>query len=250
MLTLPVLIHLPHASRHIPDEHRGAFLIDAADLDRELLAHTDRYTDELFDLPGTDRLVFPVSRLIVDPERFRDDSKEVMAAQGLGAIYEKTHDGRPLKRIENREALLRALYDPHHRRLEEWTDLALERCGKCLILDAHSFPSRPMPCDLDQTTQRPDICIGTDPFHTPTDLTKQMAAAFQSQGWTVEVDRPYRGTITPASRFGVDSRVGSIMVEINRRLYMDEQMGAKLPTFEDSKNRIQIALNTAICAWP
>ena len=45
---------------------------------------TDHYTDELFHEPNDDvrRLLFPVSRLLVDPERFADDELEPMTAVG------------------------------------------------------------------------------------------------------------------------------------------------------------------------
>ena len=49
-------------------------------LAHELLVMTDRYTDELFALPGEEAatVAHPVSRLVCDPERFDDDSQEVM----------------------------------------------------------------------------------------------------------------------------------------------------------------------------
>jgi hypothetical protein len=35
----------------------------------------------------------PVPRLVVDPERFADDSLELMAERGMGVIYTKTAHG-------------------------------------------------------------------------------------------------------------------------------------------------------------
>ena len=62
---------------------------------------TDAFTDELFDLGDTaNKLVFSVSRLLVDPERFEDDDVEPMAGRGMGAVYTKTHDGQLLKRLQ------------------------------------------------------------------------------------------------------------------------------------------------------
>jgi hypothetical protein len=39
--------------------------------------------------------------------------------------------------------------------------------GVCLIVDCHSFASVALPYELDQTSERADICVGTDSFHTP-----------------------------------------------------------------------------------
>lgn len=40
---------------------------------------TDHYCDDLYDTGGK-MIRFPVSRLVCDPERFRDDSEEIMAS--------------------------------------------------------------------------------------------------------------------------------------------------------------------------
>ena len=54
-------------------------------LQRELPRITDWYTDELFDAGAeASRLIFPVSRLVCDPEHFADDANEPMAAKGMG----------------------------------------------------------------------------------------------------------------------------------------------------------------------
>ena len=54
---------------------------------------------------------------------------------------------------------------------------------------------------------------------------------FKWQGFHVEVDRPFAGSIVPSSDYQRNSQVRSIMVEINRSTYMNEANGSKLPTF-------------------
>lgn len=245
----PILIHLPHASLEVPAEWRGGFALGDAELQMELLAMTDRFTDELFEIKGAERLVFPVSRLVVDPERFRDDRQEPMAAKGMGAYYVRTHRGEPMRTEKGREEALARYYDPHHAALEEWADRARAAYPAALLIDAHSFPDRPHPCDLDPLFPRPDICLGTDPSHTPSELTAWAGAAFQSQGWTVEVDRPYRGTMTPASRYRKDPAMHSLMVELNRRLYMDESTGAKRDSFDAVRAALRAALAEVVDRW-
>ena len=44
-------------------------------------------TDHLFDVPGVTAVRFPVTRLVLDPERFGSNDEEVMAARGMGVIY-------------------------------------------------------------------------------------------------------------------------------------------------------------------
>ena len=97
----------------------------------------------------------------------------------------------------------------------------------------------PLPYELDQATSRPDICIGTDSEHTPIWLSQKTEALFGSFGWSVEIDRPFAGALVPNDYYRCDAqRVHSIMIEINRGLYMDEETGAKAPAFNHVKDRI------------
>jgi N-formylglutamate amidohydrolase len=247
-----ILLHIPHASAEIPPETRGSFLLSEQELRRELLKVTDWYTDELFSLEAADRLVFPVSRLVVDPERFSDDRLEVMAASGLGAVYSNTHDGRPLKRVKNRDALLNRYYAPHHESLNAWTRRTLSRHGKCLIIDCHSFPASALPCDLDQTPERPEFCLGSDPIHTPPALVEATSRAIRKSldaTYSVLENAPYRGSMVPSDFYGRDSQVASIMIEIRRDLYMDEHTGAKLETFALIQERMTKVLESLVEAW-
>jgi N-formylglutamate deformylase len=70
-----VVIHVPHAATVIPTEVRSQFALSDAELDAELRRMTDHLTDELFAMPGeiATTITFPVSRLVIDPERFELD---------------------------------------------------------------------------------------------------------------------------------------------------------------------------------
>jgi len=74
-----MILHIPHASRHVPEALRGQFVLDDHALGEELARVTDAFTDELFDSPGACRVVFPLSRLVVDVERFSRDRDEPMS---------------------------------------------------------------------------------------------------------------------------------------------------------------------------
>jgi len=114
---LPLILHIPHASTSIPDECLGDFLIARDRLAAHLAASTDHYTDELFSMagPGISTVAFPISRLVVDPERFEDDDHEPMATRGLGLLYECGHDGERIRssiRPERRAWYLDRWYRP------------------------------------------------------------------------------------------------------------------------------------------
>ena len=147
---------------------------------------TDSWTDELLNLcDKAEVLRFPVSRLLVNPERFEHDSDEPLAKRGMGAVYIQTHDGKRLKDSLVREELMAEFYKPHYTALEDWATAALEHHGRCLIIDCHSYSSVPLLCDHDQTSNRPDICIGTSEVYTPAGLIESTVAAFNWKDYSV-----------------------------------------------------------------
>ncbi len=233
-MSRPLLIHLPHSSLRIADDDRRDLLLSDAELQEELLKLTDRYTDELFQAPGAVIHKNPNSRIVMDPERFRDEKDEVMSRYGMGAIYTHSVSGRLIKNItgERREELLKKYYDPYHAELEGKTQRILEEHGKCLILDGHSFAEKPLDFELDKNPDRPDICLGTCDFHTPGKLIRAMDDHIAGSGMTVKRNAPFAGTMVPMRYYRKDKRVASMMIEVNRRLYMNETTGEKLPGFE------------------
>ena len=113
-----------------------------------------------------------------------------------------------------------------------------------------SFPSRPLPYEFaDLAAVRPDICIGTDEFHTPPGLARAFVAVFEREGWRVSLDDPFAGALVPASRYRVDHRVFAVMVEVNRSLYLNEANAAQLPHFEEVAQRIRHCCAIAIRSW-
>ncbi len=232
-----VLLHIPHSSVEIPPDVRTGILLDDAELRREILAMTDLYTDELFALEGAARCSNEWCRLVFDPERFRDDEQEPMAAHGMGAIYVSTANGKPLRELttHDRDAMLRRFYDPYHARLEREVTRILDRSGTCLVVDCHSFPSCALPSETDRVSARPDICIGTSDFHTPEALARRVEELAAARGHSTRRDWPFAGTLTPMRYYRRDSRVRSIMIEVNRRLYMDEETGEKTAGFDPTR---------------
>lgn len=249
------LIHITHASGVIPTDLRSQFLLNDAELSIELERLTDHFTDELFfsSNAASQILSFPVSRFVVDPERYSDDTQEPMAERGHGVIYTGTTDCRPLRRKlsnDERTELLELYYVPHHSSLTAATQQSLEENGFVTIVDAHSFPDIPLPVDLSQQTPRPDICIGTDSTHTPRELVELVYDHFLAAGFSVRIDDPYAGTIVPLHYFGIDNRVSSIMIEINRRLYLDGEPGnfSKNDQFDSILGTTQ-AIVESVISW-
>lgn len=242
----PIVLHIPHASTEIPADVRSSLLLTNNDLDHELFRLTDHFTDDLFEIDKevADSVIYPVSRIVCDPERFSDDADESASEVGFGAVYSKTTIGSDLRGpvSENaRKSLLERFYAPHHLMLEKTVASSLEQHGYCLIVDCHSFPSDPLPfSDPVSPGGYPDICLGTDAFHTPVDLLQRTRRGFESYGLSVDVDRPFSGTLVPLRYYQSDARVMSLMIEINRDLYMEQASPArKSPGFARVKSIVR-----------
>lgn len=214
------LLHIPHASTVIPARFISSF--DSSKLPHEIAVMTDWFCDELFDC-GRDKIVFPISRLVCDVERFRDDKDEIMASIGMGVTYESTSDLRKLRTVteKEKEEILARYYDRHHQAFSQAVEEKLEKYGHCLIVDCHSFYPTALPYEIDQAADRLDFCIGTSDYHTPEVFTDKLVRLLSERGYSVNVDSPFAGTIVPMEFYEKDPRVISVMIEVNRRLYSD-----------------------------
>ena len=224
----PLLVHLPHDATAIPPDAQADFLLSAEELGAECLRLTDRHTAALYaaGLAPDDLLRAAVSRLVVDVERFADDAEEPCAQVGMGATYVRTADGRPFRTLtpERRAELMARYYWPHHRALDAAAAVRLARFGRCVVLDAHSYPTGPLPTQL-AFGPSPEIGIGTQPAHTPPALRDLAVDFFRTHGYAVGVDVPFSGAMVPNACFGQDPRLWSVMIEVRRDLYMDETTG-------------------------
>ena len=235
-----MLIHVPHASLYIPEEYIPDYDLEV--LSHEMLVMTDWYCNELFDCEA-EMVAMQVSRLVCDVERFRDDRDESMSRLGMGLYYTKSSDKKVFRKFseEKREEILTRYYDPHHGRLAAAVAERLKTHGECLIIDGHSFYPVPLPYELDREDNRPDICIGTDDFHTPKALVEKWVDYLKGCGLSVKINSPFAGALVPMEYYMRDARVGSVMIEVNRRLYIDKK-GQKTSDFD----RVKKVLNDMI----
>ena len=248
--TLPpwVVLHIPHNSTLIPANVRDQFTLSDAELNDEIKKMTDHHTQDLFGqgVNSSQIVAAPVSRLVVDVERFEDDALEPMSGVGMGVLYTRTHDSKTLRRPisqEEREALLDDWYRPHHLRLSNAVENAIKCHGRCLIIDCHSFPKEALPYENSPDADRPDICIGTDEFHTSKELAGWLVNSFRRSGRCVSLNSPFSGSLVPHSYYHLDKRVESVMIEVCRDRYMNANTLARTPgIFEAIQQEIRGAI--------
>ena len=236
-----LILHIPHSSTNIP--FYDGFVNDMDKIDREIVKLTDWFTDDLFSNEIDDAIITPFSRIFCDVERFADDKIEIMSKFGMGVLYEKFDDEKTLREVtpELRKRILKDFYWKHHESLSELVKTRLEFNDNCLIVDCHSFPEKALNRSLNKTTFRPDFNIGTDEFHTPKKLIELSKRYFEELGYSLGIDEPYSGTMVPMEYYKKDDRVQSIMLEVNRKLYLD--VDKKSEGYEKTKAVVQGYLN-------
>ena len=132
---------------------------------------------------------------------------------------------------------MRLFYFSHHAELTDAVDAALARVGEARIVDCHSFPDTPLQCSLYQGDAKFDFNIGTDAFHTPTQWIDASIQFFRDRGFRLGIDEPYSGSLLPMKHYNNDIRVKSIMLEVNRKLYMEKNY-TRGPLFDKTKEMI------------
>ena len=212
---------MPHSSLKIPKQYWKICLKNKKYIKNINLWWCDYLTDKL--IPDkSPRLIFNYSRLFCDVEKFKDNKKEVMAKYGLGVFY--THDGQNIITMPNKKyksKVLKSYYDKHHNKLDKVVTNILNRYDKCLIIDLHSFSDELVKLVFDMN-EASDICIGIDNFYTDTKLIDFTTKHFKEYGYSVNINYPYSGTIIPNKCFKKkEFRLKSIMLEINKRVYLN-----------------------------
>jgi N-formylglutamate amidohydrolase len=228
-----LIFHIPHSSTHIP-------LTDGYDwslVHKELQLLTDHDTDKIFNVPNTSKIITPFSRIFCDVERLSDDI-EPMFQFGRGFFYTKTDSGLTLRSTDKefKNHIYQNYYKPHHKLFNDMVNHKLKEEGFCTIIDCHSFSDKPFLSDLKQDNSRPDICIGFDKFHTPNWLLDRLVCIFTLKGYSVKINDPYEGTIVPLEHFNINKNVNSVMIEINRKLYMNDNQ--PIPNEVEKLNKI------------
>ncbi|MCC6639158.1 N-formylglutamate amidohydrolase [Candidatus Falkowbacteria bacterium] len=245
-----IICAIPHSSIKIPQQFRKSFTLNNQQLSTEASLMSDLYTEALYSKlrKKCNAITSNICRLVVDVERFVDDNDEPMSKVGMGVTYTRTSDQRVLRTVSKKQKkyILDKIYYPYHKKLNSLTERALKKYEKCLIIDCHSFPNEPRCYEPDQKSPRPDICIGYDAFHVDIDFVKKITKEFRNCGYTVKHNTPFKESIVPLKYYKKDKNVKSVMIEINRKLYMNEINFKKISNFTKVQNDIAKVIFKAI----
>jgi N-formylglutamate amidohydrolase len=156
--------------------------------------------------------------MFCDVEKYLDDSKEEMSKYGMGVLYTKDSNGKVFAKRNNKEDIINNYYIKHHEELDNMVEKILNRKGDCFIIDLHSFSDEFVKKVLNKDNC-PDICIGINNDNYDINLIEKTINHFTKYGYSVMINYPYSGSII-SNRFPY---VKSIMIEINKRVYLSSQ---------------------------
>lgn len=157
---------------------------------------------------------------------------------GKGLIWRCTDDGVPLydRRLGVAEvqARIERCWQPYHAAVAQAIDAAHARHGYSIHLNCHSMPAVAASHATDfPGLVHPDFVVGNRDATTSSDaLARLVCAHLRGLGYQVAYNHPYKG-VELVRRYGrPDEHRHSIQLEINRKLYMDEQTLAVHDGFE------------------
>jgi len=245
----PVVLSVPHAGRDY-----APHLLKASRLSQQVLETLeDRLVDRLVwraTAAGATAFIARAPRAEIDLNRDEREIDPALIAPpfpsgglvqsartrgGIGLIPSRITGAGPIwrERIARADLARRIerIHQPYHGALEAALDHARVRFGQAILLDCHSMPPRARP---DQGgAPLPTIIFGDRHGTTISpDLLDAALEASRALGYRSACNAPYAGGYI-VGRHGKPSRgVHALQIEIDRSLYLDDDLRTPGPGFE------------------
>ena len=246
---LPLVFDSPHSGTDYPADFEHLAPISA------IRRAEDTFVDELYAAAPAHgavllRALFP--RSYVDPNRAAGDLDLGMiegewtgaiepsqkCALGLGLLWSRYPPGLPLygRKLSVAEVRKRidAYHKPYHDTLRAILDQVHSRFGVVWHINCHAMPalSNEMAAE-GPGVMRPDFTLGDrDGTTCAPAFTEAVRAALSARSYRVTVNDPYKGAELVRAWSNPAAGRHSLQIEVNRRLYMNEDTFEKSEGFE------------------
>lgn len=238
----PILVSIPHSSIFVPADLRQRMLLS----DFQIRAHSDLYTDLIFDVKNAHVIKSKISRLVTDLNRAPDDIELEAKLCNDGVVVSVTENG---ERIYKRPPSVNSIFkrvEKYHNKYHEAID-AMATDVKFFI-DGHSMSNVGPVTKNDAGKERADIVLGNRSYTTCSrEMTHKIAKFFSSKGFKVKVNDPYEGKYIigyHCSRRGLPG----MQIEVNRKLFMNEKTLRLYKRKVENLNKVMHELVEMICA--
>ena len=201
-----LLIHIPHTSLRLPQGFWRDIVVNRKIIEHNLRFMADYKVDELVRDINCHKVIARYSRLYCDVERFQNDADEPMARLGMGAVYTHLPGSMQYRQVtpERREEIIKQAYEPHYVQLNKLSQKIVAQYSSCMMIDL------------------PDICLGHDDEWFSKNNALKLKTYIEQLGYSCALNYLYEGALVPMD-FYRDKTPGlrSVMLEINRRVYLD-----------------------------
>jgi N-formylglutamate amidohydrolase len=250
------------ASPHSGRDYSWSFLRKTVLNEHAIRSSEDAFVDTLFECApeyGAAFIKAGAPRAYVDLNRARDELDPALiegvrrvghnprVSSGLGVIPRVVANGRAIYRgkmtMEEAQERIQCYWEPYHNRLQALLDTAHTRHGQTVLIDCHSMPHEAMDGVARSGMRRPDVVLG-DRFGAAAsgDVVDRIEAAFSEAGFVVTRNAPFAGAYITQAYGRPAKGQHAVQVEIDRSLYMNEQLIRPNGDFES----VQAALRGVI----
>lgn len=238
--TTSAIFASPHSGREYPWTFLRRTVLD----EHSIRSSEDAFVDKLFaSAPqyGAPLLLAGAPRAFIDLNRSADELdpaliEDVRApahnpriASGLGVVPRVVAGGRAIYSGKlNRDEAQRRIdtyWRPYHATLRRLLDESLAMFGEALLIDCHSMPHEAMDGIARAGVPRPEVVLG-DRFgaSASAEVVDRIESAFATAGLSVVRNAPFAGAFTTQHYGRPSRRQHVVQIEIDRALYMNEQM--------------------------
>jgi N-formylglutamate amidohydrolase len=232
------------ASPHSGRDYSWSFMRRTILNEHAIRSSEDAFVDLLFDCApefGAAFIKAGAPRAYVDLNRARDELDPALiegvrrvghnprVASGLGVIPRVVANGRAIYRgklslLEAQERITR-YWEPYHDRLQTLLDAAHTRHGQAVLVDCHSMPREAVDGAARAGGLRPNVVLG-DRFGAAAsgDVVDRIEASFVDAGFIVARNAPFAGAYITQAYGRPAQGQHAVQVEIDRSLYMNEQL--------------------------
>ncbi|MEM9433690.1 MAG: N-formylglutamate amidohydrolase [Pseudomonadota bacterium] len=238
--TTSVVFASPHSGRQYP----WAFLRKSV-LDEQMIRSSeDAFVDLLIETSatcGAPMLAAIMPRAYLDLNRAPDELDPAVIdgakrathnpriASGLGVIPRVVSNGREIYRgkmkLSEANARIANYWRPYHDQLQTLLDATRNEFGEAILVDCHSMPHEATDAILRPGFPRAEIILG-DRFgaSASSTLVDQVEDIFLNAGLKVSRNAPFAGAYITQHYGRPSKRQHAIQIEIDRSLYMNEQL--------------------------
>lgn len=242
----PLVVSVPHCGTRIPARYAADIVADKPTMLRDADLHVDRLYENTPRLGGS-LLSATISRYVLDLNRGPEEVEAAVCPDFRGArwpnsrsiVWRLATTGEPVQRraltLEQLEERITTIHRPYHERLARLLAEKREKFGFAVLVEAHSMPSLGKKTHPDPGSYRADIVPGDNGGKTcAPSLSALVVEHFEAYGMRVAPNTPYAGGWNTRHYGQPDDGVHAIQIEINRNLYLHEQVPcwAGAPAFE------------------